>query len=152
MLFTFQRAWRAFSKEEYLHKEVCPWMKILQGFKKTHVRILWYGIKLRMFSRAYQRGTEASGRHQTVWLMGWGLVVFVEIAMNSSKIQERVLYEASLTPSDGRSVLVQTFLNDFFSSTMLNLKFTCLNFCLLPLVSGFCTTNTILYSPVYPWA
>ena len=63
-------------------------MEILQGFKKAHVRILWYRIKFRMFSCVYQKGIESASIYQVVWLVGWGLVLFVEIAMNFLKDTE----------------------------------------------------------------
>jgi len=41
-----------------------------------------------MFSCVYRKGIEAARIYQAVWLVGWGLVLFVEIAMNFIKDTE----------------------------------------------------------------
>lgn len=56
--FIFRQAWGGCSKEEYLHKEVCPWMKIFQRLKRTCIRAYWYRMKRRMFGCAYRRDRE----------------------------------------------------------------------------------------------
>lgn len=106
-----------------------------------------YRLKLRMFSCTYQRGIEASG------CVANGLRIS-SICGDCHEPHQRYRrgFSMKLPWLPQMAALFCSFLNDFFSSTVLNLKFTCLNFCLLPLVCGFCTTTTILYSPVFPGA